>query len=373
MRRFSLCLLLTLSLTPLLAACDGGAAGGPAARPEPPPVPVLIDTVALRPLSIEVATVGSLRSPETTIVSADVSGIIVEINAREGREIGHGHLIARLDDSQAKATLQVAEARERNARIALERAEPLVKDGVVSQQSLDNAVAEMRTAEGLLEEARTRLEKTTIRAPFNGLVGIQTAQLGQYIGSGDPIIELTRMDPLELVFSVPEEQATLVSNGQRIQAHVGRCGEAFEAVVQAIDPKVDPQSRTLAVQARVDNPKRRLRPGMSAQVRLVVGTEEARLVLPREALVAQGTRYLIWTIDAAGVAQPRPVVPGRYLPDVVEIRQGLEPGEKVVVAGHQKLRPGARVSESPWQATENPNLELGTRSGGDCSGQEVGS
>lgn len=351
----------------LLGGCsprEGGSAqagGGGAA-----PVPVLVTTVESRTTAGAISTVGSLRSPETTAIAADVSGILVEIDLREGRAIAKGHLIARLDDSEARAAVQVAEAREKNARLILERVEPLVEDGVVPLQRLDDSIAEMRTAEGLLEEARTRLEKTRIRAPFAGVVGIQTAQLGQYVSSGDPIIELTRSDTLELVFSVPEERAGAVREGQQVRARVGRCGPSFIAVVEAIDPKIDTLSRTLAVQARVDNRERQLFPGMSARVRLAVGDEVERLVIAREALVGQATRYQVWTVDDDGTAQPRSVVPGQFLPAVVEIVTGLEVGETVVAAGHQKLRPGATVESSPWQPTGNPNLELGTRFEDDC-------
>ncbi len=372
MRRFlrAPLLLLTLFAMPLLGGCGRGEASGgaaaPPARPQPPPVPVLVAEVTRQALAVEVSTVGTLRSPETTMVASDIAGIIVELNAPEGREIAKGHLVARLDDSQTRAMMQVAEARTKNAQIALDRAKPLVRDGVAPQQTLDNAVAEMATAEGLLEEARTRFEKTRIKAPFGGRVGIQTAQLGQFVSSGDPIIELTRLDPLELVFGVPQEQAATARVGQRVQARIGRCGAAFEAVVEAIDPQVDPRTRTLAVQSRVDNRDRALIPGMSARVRLVVGELTDRLAVPREALVSQGTRYLVWVVDGEGKVQPRPVVPGRYLPDVVEVREGLEVGEQVVVAGHQKLRPGAGVAPSPWQRTANPNLERGERFGDDC-------
>ena len=194
--------LLSVSLT----ACSQGDARSPDTGTPPQgraAVPAMVTTAIRRSIPVEISTVGSLRSPETTLVSADISGIIVRLDAPVGREIQRGHLIARLDEKEAQAALQVAEAREPNARIALDRARPLVSDGVASQQTLDDAEAEMATGDGLLEEARTRLLKTEIRAPFSGLVGIQTAQLGQYVSSGDAIIELTQIDPLELVFGVP--------------------------------------------------------------------------------------------------------------------------------------------------------------------------
>ena len=356
----------TLGCTESEALAPPPGAGG-----EPPPVVALVSQAERKAVQSEVSTVGSLRSPETTSVSSDVAGIITSLNAPVGRAIQKGHVIARLEDAETKAALQVAEARQRNASSALARVRPLVEDGVIPEQNLDGAEAEMATAEGRLEEARTRLAKTTIRAPFGGLVGIQTAQVGQYVSSGESIIELTQLNPLELVFGVPEEQASFVRVGQVVQARVGRCGIAFEATVEALDPQIDQQARTLAVQARVRNSERRLIPGMSARVRLAIGESREAVVVPREALVAQGNSYLVWAVADDGTVSPRPVVPGRFYPDVAEITQGLEDGETVVAAGHQKLRPGAKISAQPWVRTENPNLGRGTDSADDCL--EVGS
>lgn len=346
--------------------CSQGEASADAPPAAPPPVAALVATAEVRTLQSQVSTVGSLRSPETTTVAADVSGIIVSLSAPEGRRIRAGSEIARLDDAEARAALRVAEARHRNAKVALERARPLVADGVVPQQTLDNAEAEMATAEGLLEEAQTRLSKTRIVAPFAGLVGIQTAQVGQYVSSGDAIIQLTQLDPLELVFGVPQDRAAEVEIGQMLSARVGRCGIDFAATVQALDAQIDPQTRTLAVQARVPNPERKLIPGMSAQVRLPVGEARDRIVVPREAMVAQGTTYLVWIVGDDDTVQPQQVTPGRNYPDVVEVASGLEPGTRIVAAGHQKLRPGARIIPQEWQATQNPDLDRGVDARGDC-------
>lgn len=363
--RLDLAVLFVLSAT-VLAGCSQDEAVADAPPAGPPPVAALVATAEVRSLQSEVSTVGSLRSPETTMISADVSGILVSLSAPEGRRIRAGSEIARLDDAESRAALRVAEARHRNAKVALDRAKPLVADGVVPQQTLDDAEAEMATAEGLLEEAQTRLGKTRIIAPFGGLVGIQTAQVGQYVSSGDAIIQLTQLDPLELVFGVPEDRAAAVEIGQTLTARVGRCGVDFTATVQALDTQIDPQARTLDVQARVPNPERKLIPGMSAQIRLPVGEARERIVIPREALVAQGTTFLVWVLGEDDTVNPVQVTPGRNYPDVVEIARGLEAGDRVVAAGHQKLRPGARVIVQEWQPTENPDLDRGIDERGDC-------
>ncbi len=362
-------LLLVATLVATALACTSDPAPAAANDRERPPTRVFVTEVSTHTTSSDVVTVGSLRSPRTTVVSPDVAGIVQALDAPEGREIGRGHVIARLDDAEDRAAVKVAEARHRNAELAVQRARPLVDGGVVAQQVLDDAEAELATAEGLLEEARTRLGKTVVRAPFAGLVGIQTAQLGQYVGSGDPLIELTQLDPLELLFTVPEEQASQVRIGQVIDGRVGRCGMPFEAVVEARNPALDASTRTLTVQAAVPNPERELLPGMSVRVRLRVGEQSEALVIPREALVAQGTGYVAWVVADDDTAAPQPVTPVRFLPDVVEV-EGIAAGTRVVAAGHQKLQPGAPVAPEPWQATMNPNLARGASEEDDCFGEQ---
>ncbi len=364
----------------VLAGCDSGSdagagspgAGGPGGPGgAPPALPVQVAVAERVPFEDTIDAVGALRSPETTVIAADAQGLLTYLDAPEGRPVKKGRLLARLDDTTATATLKVMEARLTNAEAVLERIEPLWKQGVLSRQDYDDAVAERDTALGLVEEAKTRKGKAEVFAPFDGVIGIQTAQTGQYLSSGDPIVQLTRVDPLELIFAVPEEEATQVRLGQTVRGRVGRCGQMFEGTVEAIDPSLDIATRTLQVQARVPNPERVLRPGMSARVSLIVDTGQEALFVPQEALAVQGTRYLVWVVQEDDTVAPRPVVPGRYLPDKVEIASGLQSGERVVAAGWQKLRPGAPVQAMPWQPTDNPLLDLGRSRFSDCTDSET--
>ncbi|MDX1383297.1 MAG: efflux RND transporter periplasmic adaptor subunit [Thermoanaerobaculia bacterium] len=335
----------------------GGPPGG--GRGGPPPLPVQVAEVEESEIVGSLSAVGSLQSPETTVVAADISGLVLELDTPEGRLVQRGHVLARLDDSVPQAALKVARAREKNARADLDRIAPLFEDGVVPRANYDAAVHELETAQGLLQEAETRLGKTEVRAPFTGVLSLRTAQLGQYVSSGDAIVQITKIDPLELVFTVPEEDASRIRPGQQIEGRVGRCGATFAGTVEALDPMVDPESRTLSVQARVPNRGGSLRPGMSAQLRVLVGTGRRALLVPQEALIRQGTRYLVYVVAADDTVEPRDVAPGDFLLQRVEIVRGVEPGERVIVAGHQKTRPGATVQPVPWQPVENPLLALG--------------
>jgi membrane fusion protein (multidrug efflux system) len=370
--RLPLAIAAAIAALSLLVACgrDGqnaGASGAPSAGPpKMPPVPVEVATAERGEMPITISAVGSFQSPETTTVAADVAGLIVYLDAPEGKVVAQGHVLARLDQQVSQAALQVAEAREKNAQAELARVKPLFEDGVVPRSTYDDAVAEVEVAAGQLAEARTRLGKNEVKAPFAGVLSLKSAQMGQYVSSGDAIVQLTKVQPLELVFNVPENDATKVRPGQTVEGRVGRCGEPFTGRVEALDPSVDLATRTLDVQALVQNENRVLRPGMSARVRVIVGSAGDAILVPRPALVNQGTRYLLYLVDAAGTVSEHEVAPGQFLLDTVEIKKGLQGGEQVIVAGHQKVRPGAQVQTMPWQPVDNPLLSLGDREGEDC-------
>jgi membrane fusion protein (multidrug efflux system) len=325
----------------------------------PPPVAVQVVTAGASELPRTLAAVGSLQSPETTTVASEIAGTTVAIDVPEGRYVKGGHLLARLDDAEARAALSVARARLTNAKARLARLRSLRASSVSSQQALDDAVAEFDAAQGEVDEAETRLRKTDIRAPFAGILGLRQVNQGQYLDPGDPIVEITQVDPLELEFGIPQRHASELELGQVVLGTVGQCGQRFEASVDAIDPRVDPATRAVRLQAAVPNPDGRLLAGMAVRVRLVVGAIPDAVVIPREAIIRQGTKHRVYVVDEESRAHQHDVALGTFFVDGVHVRAGVAPGETVVVAGHQKLQEGAPTSPQPYQPTENPNLELG--------------
>lgn len=324
-----------------------------------PPVTVQVMTPVASDLPRTLDAVGSLQSPETTTVASEVAGTTVAIDIPEGRYVKAGHPLVRLDDAVPRAALSVARARLTNAKARLGRLRSLRASSVSSQQALDDAVAEFDAAQGEVDEAETLLAKTEIRAPFGGILGLRQVNLGQYLNPGGPIVEITQIDPLELEFNVPQRHAAELALDQLALGTVGTCGERFEARVEAIDPRIDAATRTVRVQADVPNAEGRLRPGMAVRVRLVIGAIPAAVVVPQEAIVRQGSKYLVYVVDAEGRARQREVVLGSFFVDGVHVRSGVRAGDRVVTAGHQKLQPGALTTTQPYVPTQNPNLELG--------------
>jgi membrane fusion protein (multidrug efflux system) len=356
-------------LSPLLAAAfvfASACSDGPSGPPQFPPAPVQVIKAEAKPLPRTVAAVGSLESPQMTTVASEVAGTVASLAVPEGRRVEAGSVLARLDTKTAAAALAVAQARLQNARDRLARLERLRAQGVASQQTYDDAKAEFDAATGAHDEAATRLAKHTIRAPFAGTVGLRQANVGQYVDAGDPIVEITPAHALELRFAVPQKHVAELAVGQRVEGVVGRCELRFEAAVTAVDPRVDPSTRMVGMRAGVTKSSGPLVPGMAVRMRLIVAETPNAILLPQEAIVRQGTKHVVYTLNAKNEAEAHEVALGEFFVDGVEVTRGVAAGGTVVVAGQQKLRPGAPTAPSPWQPVENPNVEIGRYGPADC-------
>lgn len=337
-------------------AADDGAGHGSGGRP---PAVVLVVTAEARVLPRTLSSVGSLASPNTTTVASEVRGRLTQLDVPEGQRVEAGHVLARLDDSETRAALRVAQARLTNARDRLRRLENLRAKSVSSEQAYEDARAEFDAATGAYEETKTHLEKTTIRAPFAGILGMRGVNPGQYVDAGTPIVELTQVDPLDLRFSIPQRYAAELAVGQPVEGSVGRCGPRFAGVIDVIDPRVDTASRSIRMQARVPNEGGELYPGMAVSLKLTVGEIEDAIVVPQEAVVRQGTRHLVYVLDDADLARQHVVTLGQFFAEGVHVRTGVSSGDRVVAAGQQKLRPGSPTAPKAFDSTDNPNLALG--------------
>jgi len=314
-----------------------------------------------------ISAVGGLESPHTTQVTADRGGKIVFLDIPEGQGVQKGHVLARIDPDEAQAAVDVAHARYQNAQVTLERLKKLPLKAR-SQQALDDAQAAVRAIKGELDQVQTILSKTTISAPFTGRLGLRQVSLGAYLEPGDAVVRITQMRPLHLIFSLPQHHVSKLENGQTIQGVAGNCASRFTATVSVIDPFLNPETRSVTVQAIVPNEDGSLLPGMATALRLEVADIPDSLSVPLEAIIRQGTRRLVYTVQnreneqAGDIVATRQVILGQFALQHVEILSGLKPGDTVVVAGHQKLRPGAVVQPAPYEPVANPNLELGTSS-----------
>jgi membrane fusion protein (multidrug efflux system) len=322
------------------------------------PVHVEVAPVKVADLQQELPAVGSLSSPQETVVAPQISGRIVSLDIAQGQVLQRGTILARLDDSIQKAALAAAEATLTNARGVYERDRQVVKTGGVSEQQLQSDETAVQQAEAQVRQAQVNLQYTTIRAPFTGALGLRQVSLGAYLQAGDAIVRIRQMDPLYLDFEIPQQAVGRIRLGQTAKFAVPGLTGDFEGTVTTIDPALDAASRNVHVQATVPNPKLLLKPGMFARVRLIVATKPETLFVPAQAIVPQGDVRYVWIVAAGDKAEQRSVEVGVYRNNWVEIISGLKPADRVVTAGVQKLYPGAKLMVSPYQPIHNRRLDL---------------
>ncbi|HEY0138658.1 MAG TPA: efflux RND transporter periplasmic adaptor subunit, partial [Nannocystis sp.] len=245
----------------------GGGRGGGARGP----TPVEAAEVRIGPVEVTTEAVGSLLSNEAVVIRPEVTGRVAAINFDEGAPVKAGQVIVELDAAVERAQLAQAEADLGLGTANFERAKELRRSNVGTQRALDEAQAQLRTAEAAIQLAKARLSKLTLTAPFDAVAGLRRVSVGDFVTAGTDIVGLEQIKPLKVDFSIPEIFLRSVREGQRIAFTVDAFpGEAFEGVVFAVSPLVSEAGRAVTLRARIDNTDVRLRPGLFARVTLTL-------------------------------------------------------------------------------------------------------
>jgi membrane fusion protein (multidrug efflux system) len=303
--------------------------------------------------------VGTLRAERGVDIATQVDGVVRSIPFNSGQEVEAGALLVKLDDSVEQAELKSAQADHRRFSADFERQRDLVARGAVARASYDAALAARDTAAAAIERIRAQIEKKTINAPFAGRLGIRRVDVGQYLPTGTMIVTLQSLDPIFADFPMPEQDFQLVQVGKMVQATLDAYpGRVFSGLVQSVDPRVDPNSRTFLVRAVLQNPDHRAVPGMFANVRVQTGVVRDVTTVPRTAVTYSlyGENVLV-VKDAEGGAQTlerRFVHAGEVRGERVEIADGVKPGEVIVTSGQIKLDQGMKVRVDNTAALKPP-------------------
>ncbi len=332
------------SAPPVPMAPAGGPAPGKAGGP-PGAFAIGVDTVKVASSVFvdEVAAVGSLKSNESVVLRPEIAGRLAAIHLREGMPAARGTVLVALDASTQAAELRQAEANLALAQANHRRTEDLYEKKFVSARARDEAAANLKVLEAAVALAQARLQKTQIRAPFAGIVGIRNVSVGDYVKEGQELVNIEDIGSLKVDFRLPESYLSRLRKGQSVEVSTDAMpGQAFKGMLDAIDPLLDASGRAISLRARLDNPDLKLRPGMFVRVRLAFGSERQGLAVPEEALMPAGNDNFVFKV-AEGKAQRVMVKIGQRRGATVEITQGLKAGDEVVTAGQLKLRDGVPV------------------------------
>jgi membrane fusion protein (multidrug efflux system) len=334
------------------------------------PPPEAVTTVVARPEEwpANLNSIGTAVAVQGVTVSADLPGIVDQINIESGKAVTRGSVLVQLDARQERAQLAAAEGQLKLARLSFDRLGGLRDKGVVAQADYDKAAAEKTQAEARVGEIRATIERKTIRAPFSGILGIRQVNLGQYLAAGDKIVPLQSLDPIYVNFSVPQQEVSRVRPGARVRVRTegSAAGPAAELVgkVTALDSVVAEATRNVQVQATFANPDGKLRPGMFVETEANLGASSTVIALPASSInyAPYGDSvFVVVTFEAPkggntyrGVRQQF-VKLGPSRGDQVAVLSGIKDGQEVVTSGVFKLRNGAAIQvNNKVQPANNP-------------------
>jgi len=326
----------------LLASCSGEAkknTQGAAARL------VAADVIVLnpRPFNRHLVATGSLLAKEEVSVQSEVSGRITAINFSEGQPVAEGRLLVKMDDEELQARLLKLQYEEKLAADEEYRNKKLLEAKGISEEEYQVALNKLQTLQADMALVKAEIANTEIRAPFDGIIGLRQVSQGAYLTAGMPVATLQQVSRLKVEFSVPETEAALLKNGMEIAFTTSGTEEVFTAVIYALEPKIDPVTRSLKARAVFDNGRAGLRPGSFVKIRIGVSGDEGPTLLLPSHVIKPGPRGNSVFVLKGGKAVETVVVTGLRTDSLVQVTGGLQAGDTVIATGLMQVRNGSPV------------------------------
>lgn len=337
--------LLLAALLAITAAACGGKVEGQARGAGGPPA--VVTTTVLKPLpwidSIE--ALGTASARESINITAKVSETVAQVRFDSGQAVRAGDVLVTLSDGAQLAGLNEASADYRQAQKLFERQQSLAQRQLIAASQLDVQRAARDAARARLDQVRAQLSDRVITAPFDGVLGLRQVSAGSLVTPGTVITTLDDISRIKLDFSVPERQLSALAVGQAVIATSDAFpDQKFRGAITSVGSRVDPMTRSLAARAEFDNADRKLRQGMLLEVDLQQASRQA-LQVPELSLQQVGQQAFVFVVGADDTVTQTPVRIGARRPGWVEILDGAKAGDRVVVEGVVKLKPGAKISE----------------------------
>jgi RND family efflux transporter MFP subunit len=348
---------------PLVLSIAVLATAGPVGS-QPPPARVTWAAARERPVRQTVELPGTVEARTTALVASEVEGLVETLRVREGRSVRKGQVLAQLRTTDLELRLQAAEASLREAQARLEQAEADLKrnrelhdQGILSESQFGASRSERDAWQGRADQlsaeiARIRLdiERSSVRAPFSGVVVAERCEVGEWVGRGDPVSELASLHDLEVRVDVPERYFSRLVRGGEATVHFEALdGHEVKGRVEAIIPSANTQARTFPLKVRIANPDGRIGAGMLARVVLPAGDARRAVVVPKDAVIIRGQEQMVYRLTDDDTVERVEVETGTGVGSWVEVRSGLDEGARVVTRGNERLSPGQKVLGEPGE------------------------
>ncbi|MGK7368963.1 MAG: efflux RND transporter periplasmic adaptor subunit [Candidatus Halalkalibacterium sp. M3_1C_030] len=306
--------------------------------------PLSVDAVIVEPAEVQdkIFSTGSILANEEVELRSEVSGKITDIYLQEGKMVNKNQLLIKINDSELQAQLQRARYRLDLATERERRQKQLLEKGGISQEDYDATLNEVNVLKSEVQLIQAQIDKTEIRAPFKGRVGLKYVSDGSYISPTTRIASLQNINPVKLDFSVPERYVSRVKTGDKVTFAVQGFDQVFEGEIYAIEPKIDSQTRTLQLRALSSNDEGLLVPGAFADIELILETIEDALMIPTISLIPELQGQKVYLFNNGSVTEQR-VQTGLRTADRVRILEGIQQGDTVLTTGLLQVREGMPV------------------------------
>jgi membrane fusion protein, multidrug efflux system len=301
-----------------------------------------VEAIVVKPgkLDNKLIVTGSIIANESLELKSEVSGKITGIFFQEGKRVQKGELLVQINDEEIRAQL---EKQKHNIKLNEDnefRQRKLLEKDAISQEEYDNALNRLNTTISDVKVLESQLDKSRIIAPFEGTIGLRYVSSGAYISPATTIATLYSVNPAKLEFSVPSRYSMQVAPGKKVFFKLENSDKTWRGDVYAIEPQVDPNTRTIKIRAIADNRERLLLPGQFVQVDLILETKEEALLIPTQAIIQEMEGAKVF-VSRKGRAEPVMVTTGIRTESELEIVSGLSSGDTLIITGLLQIRPGS--------------------------------
>lgn len=335
-------IIILLAASPKFSLFNGPATPSAAGGKPDMRLPVSIHILSPEGVQDKIRSTGTVIANEEVELRSEIAGKISRIAFREGSPVRKGDLLIKIDDSELKAQLLKLESQEKLAREVENRRRLMFDSKLISSEEYERAVNELNSTLADIVLTKARIEKTAIRAPFDGTVGIRYVSEGSFVSSATRIASLQNLSSVKIDFAIPERYANDVKKGQTMQFRLTGMGGFYNGEIFAIEPKIDPTTRTVLLRAHSANQEGKIIPGSFAEIELILREIPSALMVPTEALVPELGGQSVFLLKN-GLAQQQRVETGLRTDKTIQLTSGVQAGDTVITSGILQLRPGVPV------------------------------
>jgi len=309
------------------------------------PLPVKVRVLKFEEIGNKVVTSGTILANEEVELRSEVPGKITRIFFKEGTRVQKGNLLVKINDAELQAQLERAEYRLKLLEDKEYRQKILLQKEAISQEEYDVSLNEFNVARAEVEIIKTQIDKTEIKATFDGIIGLKNVSEGSYVAPATLIATFQNINPVKIDFSIPEKYAGQIKPGYEINFKVIGNDQSFKGKVYAIEPKIDPVTRTLKIRATYPNVKTEVIPGAFADVEVILEEIKDAIMVPSESIIPELKGQKVFLLKN-GRTFPQSVETGIRTDTTVQITKGLNENDTLIISGILQIKPGSRVSIS---------------------------